>query len=119
MLLLILELLDAKFSRFFVSIRIIILLQVLLQEVAKAHDDQELTLGTNYTVFLFQLSRFSCSKLQHIDPKPFQMLLLILELLDAKFSRSLVSIHIIILLQVLLQEVVKANDDQELTLGTN
>lgn len=47
MLLLILELLDAKFSRFFVSIRIIILLQVLLQEVAKAHDDQELTLGTN------------------------------------------------------------------------
>jgi len=47
------------------------------------------------------------------------MLLLILELLDAKFSRSFVSIRIIILLQVLLQEVAKANGDQELTLGTN
>jgi hypothetical protein len=70
-------------SRSFVSIRIIRLLQVLLQEVAKADDDQELTLGTNYTVFLFQLSRLSCSKQQHINPKPFQMLLLIHELLDA------------------------------------
>jgi hypothetical protein len=91
MSLLILELLDAKFSRSFVSIRIIILLQVLLQEVAEAHDDQELTLGTNYTVFLFQLSRLCCSKLQHINPKPFQMLLLlILELLDANKSFKII-----------------------------
>jgi hypothetical protein len=66
------------------------LLQVLLQEVAKADDDQELTLGTNYTVFLFQLSRLSCSKQQHINPKPFQMLLLILELLDANKSFKII-----------------------------
>jgi hypothetical protein len=45
MLLLILELLDAKCSRSFVSNRILILLQVLLQEGAKTHDDQELTLA--------------------------------------------------------------------------
>jgi hypothetical protein len=88
--LLILELLDAKISRPFVSNHIIILLQVLLQEVAKAHDDQELTLGTNYTVFLFQLSRLSCSKLQHINPKPFQMLLLILEFSDANKSFKII-----------------------------
>jgi hypothetical protein len=45
------------------------------------------------------------------------MLLLILELLDAKFSRSFVSYHIIILLQVLLQEGAKTHDDEELTLA--
>jgi hypothetical protein len=77
-------------SRLFVSICIIILLQVLLQEVAKAHDDQELTLGTNYTVFLFQLSRLYRSKLKHINPKPFHMLLLILELLDANISFKII-----------------------------
>jgi hypothetical protein len=40
-----------------------------------------------------------------------------LSLLDAKFSRSFVSNHIIVLLQVLLQEVVTTHDDQELTLA--